>query len=248
MKGAPSWSFHRPVDHGDLPPDTFSDFKTPPIRFESLQRILLVPDRTLETKEATTGITEGPWSTEVTETTTVSTLGQVTGLTVGSPNTSELSVDWIDVPNVDSYIVQWRRGTNGDFSFVKSVPSEAVISDLWAGRTYEVRVRAKKTGYGDGAWSTIVSATVGSLAQVSGIGVANPEYNRLVLTWNAVDGASHYTVKWGTTTGTYTESNSLEITTNTYTIHRLNREFGCIYPNPRHAYFGSFGCMEWRNI
>ena len=171
--------------------------------------------------EATTGVAEGPWSSEVMETTTVSTLGQVTGLTVTSNNTSDLNVNWTDVLNADSYLVQWRKGSSGSYSQATHTPSEAAITGLGAGYTYEVRVAAKRTGYVDGSWSTIVSGTVGSLAQVSGVAVANPEYNQLVLTWDAVDGADHYTVQWGTETGTYTDSNSLEITTNTYTITGL---------------------------
>ena len=172
-------------------------------------------------EEATTSVTEGPWSAEVTETTTISSLGQVTGLTVTSNNTSELNANWTDVLNADSYLVQWRRGSSGSFSQATYTLSEAGITGLWAGRAYEVRVAAKRTGYVDGSWSTIVSGSVGSLAQVSGVAVANPEYNQLVLTWDAVDGASHYTVQWGTETGTYTDSNSLEITTGTYTITGL---------------------------
>ena len=176
------------------------------------------------TQEATTSVTEGPWSSEVFSTTLTSVLDQVTGLTVTSPNTSELNADWTDVGSADSYLVQWRRGTSGSFSEDTVTPSEAVISGLWAGRSYQVRVAAKRAGYANGQWSSIVEGTVGSLGQVDGIAVATPQYNQLILTWNAVAGADYYTVKWGAATGTYTSSNSLTIATNTYTIAGLSED------------------------
>ena len=184
-------------------------------------------------EEATTGIAEGPWSDEVTATTTFSSLGKVLDLTVTSSTTSTLTVNWTDVSNADSYLVEWRKGTSGNYSSHTYTSSEATLGSqaageshenqgtgLETGESYEVRVKAKRMGYVDGASSTVVSGTVNLLDQVTGV-AGTAGYNEIVLGWTQVTGAKGYSIRWGTSTGVYSLSNPDVVTANSYTITGL---------------------------
>ena len=170
-------------------------------------------------EEATTGIAEGPWSDEVTATTTVSSLGQVTGLSVSASSAKTLAADWTDMAAATSYKVQWREVAGAAFGISNQeivTSSEYVIPNLKAGTAYSVRVAAKKEGIVDGPWSAASPATTLVLDKVASVTTA-PSYSFISVQWGSVADAASYEVQWRTTLEAFDATRELTRTAPTVT-------------------------------
>ena len=77
-----------------------------------------------------------------------------TGVTV-TPGEERLTIGWSGVSDAAGYEVQWKTGTL-EYSTdrqLSTAETSLTILDLTDGATYDVRVRATKTGAASGAWS-----------------------------------------------------------------------------------------------
>ena len=128
-------------------------------------------------------------------------LGQVGGVRV-SAIVEGLTVSWNADPAADGYRVQWRtesesfsadtqRSVNGGHV------TEHTIEGLVAGRAYDVRVIAARSGFADGEPSAAAQGTPRARppAQVTGVGVL-AEVESLAVSWSAVADADGYKVLW----------------------------------------------------
>lgn len=81
-------------------------------------------------------------------------------LTVTEVSDTEVTIDWADVANADSYEVQYS--TSSSFAApttLEPATSIQAITGLTASTTYYIRVRAVATGYAPGPWETISVVT-----------------------------------------------------------------------------------------
>ena len=88
---------------------------------------------------------------------------KVTGVTVTAGN-AQLEVEWTAVSNATGYQVQWKSGSqnysNSRGATISSGSTTShTIAGLANGTEYTVRVRATRTGFNDGAYSTEKKAT-----------------------------------------------------------------------------------------
>ena len=89
-------------------------------------------------------------------------------VTATANSTTSLEVSWTEPPNpgrprIGSYDLQYRVGSNGDFSNgpQNQTGTSAAIGNLTPNTSYEVRVRATNAE-GDGVWSPSGTGTTGT--------------------------------------------------------------------------------------
>ena len=142
----------------------------------------------------------------VTESTDQSTLGQVTGVSVGSITTSGAVFTWDAVTSATGYEYQWRSASQS-YSSTRRLGvtgTSASLASLSSGTTYYVQVRATASGFTAGPWSAEVSFTVGSptLGQVTGVSLTfltTTQRVDLTATFSAVTSATSYTAETSST-------------------------------------------------
>ena len=143
---------------------------------------------------------DGPPSAEMTGTPAAAAPGQVTNVAV-TAGVEQLAVSWNAVSGASGYTVQWKSGSQEYADTRQHVTDGATTSytipGLTAGTAYTVRVIATKANADDGAPSTEMTGTPKAAApdQVTNV-VVTAEVNQLAVSWDAVSGASGYTVQW----------------------------------------------------
>lgn len=174
------------------PPSATLRATTTKQRFGNLNSGLTVHVRV----RATIGSRRGDWSASVSGETEVpqpEKIGTPTGLTATSPTRSQVSLNWADVTNAETYLVQQRVGSSGnwvnatcDESDDNEVDeSECTATGLESGTEYQFRVRAVPVDNDDDLldpsdWSSATSATTTGRA-TTGTGGAG----ELNITWRS---------------------------------------------------------------
>ena len=174
------------------PPSSTLSATTTRQRFGNLNSGLTVHVRV----RAKIGSRRGSWSDSVSGETEVpqpEKIGTPTGLTATSPTRSQVSLNWADVTNAETYLVQQRVGSSGnwvnatcDESDDNEVEeSECTVTGLDNGTEYQFRVRAVPVDNDDDLldpsdWSSATSATTTGRA-TTGTGGAGD----LNITWRS---------------------------------------------------------------
>ena len=155
-------------------------------------------------------------------------------VTAGDTN---LAVTWDAVPVAAEYTVQWKSGTE-EFDperqlTVTVTVNTATVPGLVNGTTYTLRVRAANAG-GESGWSETATGTPTPLG-VPGNMEVTAWHGRVAVCFDAVVGATEYTVQWRTATEAYSEDRQKTVfeTSETMdcgegrlstTVHRLANE------------------------
>ncbi len=172
---------------------------------------------------------DGAPSTEMTGTPKAAAPDQVTNVRV-TAGVEQLAVSWDAVSGASGYTVQWKSGSqdydSGDRQHVVTGGSTTrdAIPNLTAGTEYTVRVIATRANADDGAPSTEMAGTPKAAApdQVTNVAVT-AGVNQLAVSWDAVSGASGYTVQWKSGSQEYadTRQHVTDGATTSYTIPGL---------------------------
>ncbi len=149
----------------------------------------------------------------------------ITGTTAGD---GQVALTWGASANASSYDVKYGTSTGSyPSTFTNTAGTSTTVTGLANGTTYYFMVTAKNTG------ATTQDATAESSAMpvppVPGaftISAAQVGNTQVTLTWGASSGAASYTVKYGTSTGSYPTTASTNATS-PYTVTGLTN--GTIY-------------------
>ena len=151
-----------------------------------------------------TNLADSSPSAEVTRTPVLATPTGV-GVMAG---VDTLTVTWDAVSDASGYQVQWKSGNlayptsdfqsnlRGQATVSGGTTSIAKISGLTMGTVYAIRVIAThSSATGNSAPSDEVTATLASMSQPTNVRVT-PGYRQLLVTWDAMTGATGYKVQW----------------------------------------------------
>jgi hypothetical protein len=126
-----------------------------------------------------------------------------TGLSVGSPTSSSLTINWVDVSTETSYELQRRQGTSGTFTTI-ATPSANQISyvdnnggsGLTPNTLYQYQIRATNSG-GSSLYTAPVSGTTSQFvpAVPTGLILTVLDNDRIRINWNDVIGETSYTLQ-----------------------------------------------------
>ena len=157
---------------------------------------------------------------------------QVTGV-AAAVGVEQLQVFWTAVSDADGYKVQWKQFSEGYSESRQAVvagggTNSYSIMDLTPGAQYSVRVIATKLHADDGAPSEEVTGTPKATppAQVTGV-AAEPGFEELGVSWDAVSDADGYKVQWKSGTEDYDEARQVALLggeTTRYTIIDLTAD------------------------
>ncbi len=171
-----------------------------------------------------TNADDGQASSEVTGIPKAAAPGQVTGVSA-TPGVGSLAVSWTAVSGATGYKVQWKSGSqNYDPANRQATVTGTghTIPSLTAGTQYTVRVIATLSNADDGPASAEVTGIpkAASPGQVTGVRVA-PGVGTLVVSWDAVSGATGYKVQWKSGSQDYDISREAAATGTSHTISSL---------------------------
>ena len=138
---------------------------------------------------------------------------------------AEVALSWNAVSNATRYTVYWDTTpavSTVDSSFGAGSNTQFNFFSLTNGQTYYFRVSASNTT-GEGPLSTEVSAIPAATGPAVPTAPQNVQATagdaEVVLTWNAVSGASGYTVYWSTTSNVTTSDSSMSAGGTTQLTH-----------------------------
>ncbi len=138
-------------------------------------------------------------SSERTGTAQYAAPGVPSGVTV-TPAVESLTVTWTAATNASGYKVQWKGpGQSYDAATRQATATGTshTITGLTGGTSYDVRVISTRTNAPDSAASSDTSGTAQSPPPGAPGGVTvTPAVASLIVSWNAVTGASGYKVQW----------------------------------------------------
>ncbi len=168
---------------------------------------------------------DGPPSAEMTGTPKAAAPDQVTGVSV-TAEVGRLAVSWSAVSGADGYRVQWKSGSQEydatrQYTVTDGATTSYTIPSLAAGTEYTVRVIATKAHADDGPPSAEMTGTPVAAApgQVTNV-VVTAEVNQLAVSWDAVSGASGYTVQWKSGSQEYADTRQ-HVTDGATTSHTI---------------------------
>ena len=145
-------------------------------------------------------------------------------------------VGWSPVTGATGYRLRWSK-PNGTRTFktVPATPATFTMTNLEAGSTYEVQVRALGDGVNyekKGKWSKKYSFTAPSNPAQGPLELPAPSNFRLVtgttFAWDAVTGADSYRIRWIAPDGT-TKGKGLSASTTQFVIKRKWLAAGTVY-------------------
>ena len=157
----------------------------------------------------------GIWSSKITKSTLPSDPSVPANLNA-VPLTTSITVVWSNVPGATGYDIQydWDLQNDKDQKNIVAIGPNTnyVHSSLTPGKSHIYRVRSINTG-GKSEWSApIETSTLVEAVPVPVNVKAEPTKNSIILSWDAVEGATGYTVevdgeKYDISRNTYTHSN-----------------------------------------
>ena len=139
-------------------------------------------------------VDNSPWTASATATTG---LPSITNLRAVNRMNTSLGIAWDAVAGATGYDVQWRA-PGQDYSASTRVTSPSItITGLVEDTNYDVRVRSV-TGFTASEWTSISTATTSTLVPPVPTVVPSPadEFTRLRVTFDPVDGALSYNIRY----------------------------------------------------
>ena len=155
------------------------------------------------------------------------TLSAPSGLTAAGA-ASQVTLDWTAVSGASSYTVYWYNstGVSSSSTAITSVSTDNYThSSLDNGTTYYYKVAAVDSA-GTGTLSSEVNASTPLPAPDNFS--ASGANNTVTLDWNAVSGATSYTLYWGNVSGIDSSDTAITSTTNDNYTHS-NMDNGSTY-------------------
>ena len=155
------------------------------------------------------------------------TLSAPSGLTAAGA-ASQVTLDWTAVSGASSYTVYWDNstGVSSSSTAITSVSTDNYThSSLDNGTTYYYKVAAVDSA-GTGTLSSEVNASTPLPAPDNFS--ASGANNTVTLDWNAVSGATSYTLYWGNVSGIDSSDTAITSTTNDNYTHS-NMDNGSTY-------------------
>jgi fibronectin type 3 domain-containing protein len=155
------------------------------------------------------------------------TLSAPSGLTA-TGTAGQVSLDWSSVTSASSYTVYWDNATgiSSSSTAITSVSTDNYThSSLDNGTTYYYKVAAVDSA-GTGTLSSEVNASTPLPAPDNFS--ASGANNTVTLDWNAVSGATSYTLYWGNVSGIDSSDTAITSTTNDNYTHS-NMDNGSTY-------------------
>jgi len=146
--------------------------------------------------------------------------------------TTSARLAWIAVPGALSYAVEYRLpGGNWTPTVPASVTTTFVqLGNLSAGLAHEWRVRANCSGATSSTWSgvaTFITSTAPTCAEPGGLAFNNITQNGATLNWQAVPGATSYSVQYRVTpNGAWVSPTPASTTFPTYNLGNLTANTG----------------------
>ena len=166
-------------------------------------------------------------SAKETESNTTATLSAPSGLTAAGA-ASQVTLDWTAVSGASSYTVYWDNstGVSSSSTAITSVSTDNYThSSLDNGTTYYYKVAVVDSA-GTGTLSSEVNASTPLPAPDNFS--ASGANNTVTLDWNAVSGATSYTLYWGNVSGIDSNDTAITSTTNDNYTHS-NMDNGSTY-------------------
>ncbi len=155
----------------------------------------------------------GIWSSKITKSTLPSDPSVPANLNA-VPLTTSITVVWNNVPGATGYDIQYDWDNENDEKNIVSIgPNTSYIhSSLTPGKSHIYRVRSINAG-GKSEWSSLIEAS--TLVEAVPVPVnikTEPTKNSIIVTWDAVEGATGYTIeadgeKYDISKNTYIHSN-----------------------------------------
>jgi|GEM_PF-1514250 len=108
------------------------------------------------------------------------------------------TVTWSAASGATGYDVKYGTSSNNYSSTLSNQTSPATITGLTNGSIYYVLVQAKNSGGASVSSTEVKVKPVASFTVSASAGIGNT-----TLTWSTVTGADSYTIRYGTTSGTY---------------------------------------------
>lgn len=155
-----------------------------------------------------------------TTTTTTTSCATVTGLTSSNISTSFASLTWGAVSGASSYTVQYKPSAVTTWSTLGTYTGTATaISGLASSTTYNWQVKAScATGYSAVSSFTTATPVSTSCTAPTGLTTTNIGSTSATLNWNAVSGASSYSIKYRkSTSNSWTNISNITGTSRTIT-------------------------------
>ncbi|CAN8210468.1 unnamed protein product [Coccothraustes coccothraustes] len=119
-------------------------------------------------------------------------------LRVTDTGVNTLKLAWKKLPEISHYKISWEP-SNGDSESSQLVPAEAVsftIPKLRDNTTYAISVSAVGKGQ-EGNPTVLTAKTAMDLPKVTGFTLQEATDSSILLSWDAVPGASRYLLTWG---------------------------------------------------
>ena len=137
------------------------------------------------------GSDSGDYSTDIRVRTTIEV---PTGLMSGDLARNSIPLTWNTVTGADSYTIRYRVEGTTNYQTAVFNTNSGTLTGLVFNRTYEIGVRGN-VGSRSGAYSTNITAVTGVVVP-TGLTAGTATLTTIPLTWNAVNGANFYTVRY----------------------------------------------------
>lgn len=145
-----------------------------------------------------------------------------TGLTVNSTSQTTIALEWNEVAEAESYTLYRSSSETGSYGSIVTLHGDTSYTDesLTASSTYWYKVEANNSE-GSSGLSTAVSGTTDDIVVTlpdapSGLNQTGATASRITMAWNAVSGATSYSLYRSTSlNGSYTRVNTTTATSMT---------------------------------
>ncbi len=118
-----------------------------------------------------------------------------------TPGNGQVALSWNAVPGASSYNVKYSSTSGGPYTTISAAGTGTTVSGLTNGTPYYFVVSAVSSS-GESANSGQISATPVLPAPATPTGLfASGGNGQVALAWNGINGATSYTVQYGTTSG-----------------------------------------------
>lgn len=143
---------------------------------------------TIKVKAIASSGLEGAYSDTITVSTKTST-PTVKGLKITERTTTSIKVAWTKATNATKYTVNIKNNTKNTTVTKTTTSTSYKITDLTAGNSYTIKVKAYTSRGGWGAYSSTVTAPT-KPKKVSVKNLTSPSTTKLKLTWTKVGGSA----------------------------------------------------------